>query len=90
MINQPGFENWNRAMRGSYRKGYESGLMGFPTSSCPYKDVRKWDGRLTWSRAFNCAWHDGWKAGDSERKSALITAYYDEKKTRGQPPGMPR
>ena len=58
-----GFRSWNPAMRGAYRKGYEACEAGEPQGACPYSDKRKHDGRLTWSRAFAAAWHDGWKAG---------------------------
>ena len=80
-----GFENWNPAMRGAYRKGYEAGLQGLLRNS-PYIDKRKADGRLTWSRAFDRAWDDGWAAGDEQRKDDAITAFYTEGAEHGRRP----
>lgn len=61
MSNAPhGFERWNRALQGAFRKGYLAFGAGEPMARCPYADRRKWDGRLTWSRAFITAWQDGW------------------------------
>jgi ribosome modulation factor len=85
-----GFSLWNPAMRGAYRKGYAAGESGFSVLTCPYQDKRKKDGRLTWSRAFESAWVDGWRDGVEAMKSAAITAYYSEKQGHGQPQGMPR
>ena len=62
-------------MRGTYKKGYAAGLAGDPQIS-PYTDKRKANGRLTWSRAFDCCWHDGWKAGNEQRKQDAITDFY--------------
>lgn len=33
---------------------------GEALDACPYADYRKVNNRLTWSRAFICAWGDGW------------------------------
>lgn len=49
------------ALDGAYLKGIHAGLAGEPATACPYEDKRKWSGRLTWSRAFITAWHEGWK-----------------------------
>ncbi len=54
-----GFENWNRAHRGAYRKGQRAAIDGLPPSACPYVDKRKSSGRLSWSRSFIRAWQDG-------------------------------
>ena len=67
-----GFEKWNPAMRGAYSKGYAAGLSGADVDSCPYDDKRKDCGRLTWSRAFRCAWRDGWNAGMNDRIDRLF------------------
>jgi hypothetical protein len=80
-----GFEKWNPAMRGAFRKGYDAGVSGYPCSS-PYADKRKDDGRLTWSRAFASAWRDGWLAGDEQRKCDAITAFYTEGAEYGRRP----
>ena len=63
----PGFDRWNRALQGAYRKGHAAGAAGEDISACPYSDKRKLCGRLTWSRAFNRAWEDGWNAALKER-----------------------
>ena len=63
-MNTPrGYESWGPALRGAYRKGWEAARAGLPAGACPYKDKRQHNGKLTWSRAFIAAWHDGW--GDS-------------------------
>ena len=54
------FDSWNPAMRGAYKKGASAAEAGLGLSSNPYQDTRKNDGRLTWSRAFQAAWRDGW------------------------------
>lgn len=56
----PGFDRWNRAMQGAFRKGMVAHQGGTARDANPYDDKRKSDGRLTWSRAFECAWRDGW------------------------------
>lgn len=56
------FSSWNRAMRGAYARGYRDSMAGVPIHQCPYQDTRKWDNRITWSRAFARAWEDGWQA----------------------------
>jgi ribosome modulation factor len=47
--------------------GRRCGLGGLPITDCPYKDKRKPDGRLTFSRAWRNAWVDGWHTGNAER-----------------------
>ena len=54
------FDSWNPAMRGAYKKGAAAAEEGLGLSSNPYQDTRKNDGRLTWSRAFQAVWRDGW------------------------------
>lgn len=77
----PLFDKWNPAMRGAYRKGYEAGLSGAAQrGDSPYEDKRNGAGRLTWSRAFHCAWCEGWEAGENDRKDAQITEYYTDKR----------
>lgn len=66
-------------MRGAYRKGHAAGLDGLPAGACPYEDKRKASGRLTWSRAFIAAWHDGWQAGNEQRKQDLISDFYADR-----------
>jgi ribosome modulation factor len=61
---------------GAYLKGINAGIAGEPLDACPYEDKRKWDGRLTWSRAFRTAWCDGWKHATTNREQALITLQY--------------
>lgn len=43
------------------RNGMAAFYSGEPEASCPYDDVRKYDGRLTWSRAWCRAWLDGYR-----------------------------
>lgn len=66
----------NRAMVGAYLKGLHAALSGEPADACPYRDIRKPSGRLTWSRAFRTAWRDGWEHATKDREDALITAAY--------------
>ncbi|WP_369805313.1 Rmf/CrpP family protein [Acidithiobacillus ferriphilus] len=48
-------------MAGAFKKGADAHQNGQSITDCPYKDKRKEDGRLTFSRAFVRAWHDGWQ-----------------------------
>lgn len=59
----------NKAFQGAYRKGYRAALEGKPIEACPYVDWRKADGRLTFSRGFRRAWHDGYRAALAEKNS---------------------
>lgn len=43
----------------AYNKGIKAKEEGKSIKDCPYKDKRKDDGRLTWSRSFIKAWEDG-------------------------------
>ena len=89
-MNTPeGFQRWNPAMRGAYTRGWRAGRDGLPRES-PYQDKRNVHGRLTWSRAFERAWADGWGAGAEQRRRDHINDYYSNKSQRGQPPGIPR
>lgn len=83
MIKPDGFDKWNPAIRGAYRKGYEASQAGQPYTACPYEDKRKSDGRLTWSRAFARAWEDGWS---DARSHDPISAYYHDSANSGQSP----
>lgn len=87
MICPPRFETWNKALQGAYRKGYEAGKKGTPEDECPYQDKRKYNGKITWSRAFRSAWFDGWKEGHTQH---TLTLYYEQKSQTGQPPPIPR
>ena len=55
----PRWDRFNRALQGAYIKAARARKDGEGRESCPYRDVRKWDGRLTWSRAFETAWLEG-------------------------------
>lgn len=68
-IAPPGFETWNRALRGAYRRGWNDAMGG--KYKCPYEDKRKDCGRLTWSRSFICAWGDGAAAAISAKGGTL-------------------
>lgn len=66
-----GFDSWNRSLQGAYRKGVLAGLDGKTMQDCPYKDKRKHDGRLSWSRSFITAWLDGlWHAQAHQKAKA--------------------
>ena len=56
-----GFDTWNRSMRGAYLKGWIAAEAGLGIERCPYDDKRKPSGRLSWSRAYQNAWRDGWE-----------------------------
>jgi len=58
---------------GAYRKGLAANISGDPITSCPYEDKRKPSGKLSWSRAFQNAWRDGWQHAQHNREDALIT-----------------
>lgn len=58
---------WNRALQGAWLKGWKAGADGRPPEA-PYTDKRKPDGRLTWSRSFSIAWHDGYLAASRYTK----------------------
>lgn len=67
------FMRWNRALRGAFLKGATARINGETIDVCPYADIRKPDGKLTWSRAYRTAWFDGWTYADQDRADALIT-----------------
>ena len=72
-----GFERWNPAMRGAYLKGAKAAESGQSLFTCPYQDKRNNSGRLTWSRAFQAAWWDGWN--DYKAQQDPITQYYEDR-----------
>lgn len=71
-----GFDTWNRAMRGAYRKGQLVCNSGGSIDDCPYTDKRKDCGRLTWSRAFRSAWLDGFT---EQTKFNAITDFWADR-----------
>lgn len=54
-----GFYSWNPALRGAFCKGEQAAADGATADDCPYRDKRNHNGRLTWSRAYQTAWRDG-------------------------------
>lgn len=42
-------------------KGRKAKRDGVPPEDCPYKDVRKLDGRLTFSRHWRKCWFEGYE-----------------------------
>ena len=52
---------YSAAWRGAFRRGYLAFIAGETLADCPYADKRNESGRLTWSRAFQTAWTDGWR-----------------------------
>lgn len=82
-----GFEKWNPALRGAYRKGYEAASAGLPITACPYEDKRRPSGGLSWSRSFISAWCDGWRDSQRHRDEsarAAIDEYYKDRNNSGQ------
>lgn len=69
-----GFDCWNRSLQGAYRKGVLACSDGKDLSDCPYKDKRKDDGRLSWSRSFIAAWRDGFRDAEKHRNSGGIAS----------------
>jgi len=61
-----GYERWNRAHLGAFKKGAAHFLAGGSLDMCPYEDHRKPSGRLSWSRSFIGAWQDGWRWAQQE------------------------
>jgi ribosome modulation factor len=57
----------SNALQSAFRRGFEDGFKGRPRSENPYPDLRNDGGKITWSRAFRNAWHDGWDRGNSQR-----------------------
>jgi ribosome modulation factor len=57
---------------GAYLKGINARLLGDGRDACPYQDKRKWNGKLTWSRAFQNAWYEGWRFADKNREQAML------------------
>lgn len=58
-------ESWaNPAHRGAFDKGAQARREGLGRAACPYRDVRRPDGRLTGSRGFMAAWRAGWEWAD--------------------------
>ncbi len=66
-----GFASWNRSLQGAYKKGVLALIGGFALSDCPYKDKRKDDGRLSWSRSYIAAWRDGFRDAERLRGNSL-------------------
>lgn len=64
------------ALDGAYLKGLAAAVNDEPLNACPYKDKRKADGKLSWSRAFRNAWRDGWQEAKRNPEQALITIKY--------------
>lgn len=66
----------HRGFRAAYLKGMAAFVAGEGLDACPYDDVRKPSGQLSWSRAFRNVWRDGWQAAAEDRQQALITLQY--------------
>jgi hypothetical protein len=49
----------NKALLGAMRKGARAATLNQPREA-PYGDIRQYDGKLTWSRAFIVAWLNGY------------------------------
>jgi hypothetical protein len=57
----------NQAFHGAYWKGYEARKKGKPKVS-PYPDWRTSTGEVTFSRAFDRYWREGWEDADEKCK----------------------
>lgn len=64
-------------MVGAMRKGIAARAAGALRSTNPYRDKRKLDGRLTWSRAYRKAWFDGYDGAltDIDRAALGLTSH---------------
>jgi len=74
MIKPRGFDQWNRALQGAYRKGWNAWVEQGSAAECPYEDKRKPSGKLSWSRAFMNAWSDGYYAAKFDEKQVRTTS----------------
>jgi hypothetical protein len=50
----------NRALASAFRKGALAAIEGEKLTACPYADWRTYRGGVTFSRAFQRAWGEGW------------------------------
>ena len=50
----------NRGLAGAFRKGAHAATEGKVLTDCPYYDHRTMRGGVTFSRAFEKAWCEGW------------------------------
>ena len=64
----------NKAYLGAIRKGMEARECGEQPTANPYRDRRKKDGRLTWSRAFQLAWDAGYQGTATHNEKEAIAA----------------
>lgn len=70
----------NRAMQSVYRKGAVAAIEGKPLAACPYEDHRTDRGGVTFSRAFQRSWAEGWHHGIyGDRNACTLTPYHDGK-----------
>ena len=69
------FNSWNKALQGAFKRGFKAAQDHINPKECPYKDKRNSPGKLTWSRAFISAWHDGYDWFYKE----LISEYFQDK-----------
>lgn len=53
---------------GAFEKGKKAAIAGMTLDDCPYDDKRKPSGKLSWSRAFQSAWVDGFRAATEDMK----------------------
>lgn len=51
---------WHGPFMGAWNKGRQARKDGKPLSSCPYSDLRTGTGDVTFGRAFQRAWIEGW------------------------------
>lgn len=79
-----GFNKWNPALRGAYLKGAKAAERGDHPGTCPYEDKRTASGRLTWSRAYQAAWLDGYS--DFRSQQCPVDQFYSDRNRSGLSP----
>ena len=73
----PDDHGYTGALAGAYRKGWRAWVDGHGLGDCPYRDRRKANGKVTFSRAFRNAWHKGW----SDRAAGISVSADPDRQT---------
>jgi len=58
-------ETRSRQLLSTFWRGYQACKDGKPRSACPYEDVRGNAGHVTFARAFQRCWLNGWDQAKS-------------------------
>lgn len=59
---------YKNALESAVLRGMRDALTNVSLEDCPYEDKRKPSGLLSWSRAFQNAWRDGWWSIEHDRR----------------------